>query len=451
MRVHTSTQIAELSYDIVSFLALVNGKLLHAGHGDRGASVTYGDEQGPPLDEFPMSIFGLHVEVVNGKPLYAGVRNGKEFVVYGRSEGRRYDRVCGLSFSPNGSIAYGAKDGKEEFVVVDSVEGKRYPGIWTHTFANGKMLYTADLQRRNPSLHWKENYKLHRECMVFGTEESGPYKAILKDNCRPIIAGDRQIYGALHLNGTCSIIDGSREGKQYHGVGDLTYDPADGVPMYIAIEDERIGPGSCHILVRGTEEVVRQDHIQYASWVNGKPLYVAFAWSEKRSFLIYGSERFDYDFHIGFPEIVNGKLLFVGQTGGYVGDERPFGRFVVYGTTRGETHDDVDSLEIVNGRPLYVACLPTEEHDEDGEPIPRHCVVYGAKRGPIYATITDLTHAGDIPIYRACTDHGSCVVIGDDEGHFFDATFSLRFDPERREATYGAVEGRKVHHIIVRM
>lgn len=459
MHLHTATQITTLPYTTVNFLALVNGKLLHAGTDDHGASVTYGDERGPRLDGFAPTVMSLHVDVADGKPLYVGVRNGKEFVVHGRSEGVYCDRICGLSFSPEGSVGYGATEGQEGFVVVDGVAGKRYPSIWTHAFANGKMLYAADMQKLDRGLlqdmrAWNEAYNRCRTRMVFGTEEGAPYKAILKDGCRPLIAGGRQVYGVLHPDGTCAIVDGSCEGKRYHSIRDLTCDPTDGIPLYTAILRDSDRPGR-YVLVRGTEEVVWHDHMEYASWVNGKPLYVAWqiAGEDKQSFLMYGSDRFDYGCHIGPPDIVDGQPLFIGQTGGFVGDERPLGRFVVHGDTQGPAYYDIHELEIVDGKPMYVGSLAEERYDDEGDPIPPHQrVVYGAKEGTAYARVTDLTHAGTVPIYCAWTDEQqACVVVGDEEGYCFDAVFSLQFDWERREVSYGALtlKDRKVHRVVV--
>ena len=441
MYIHTATQITTLPYNDVHFMAFVDGKLLHAGEDDYGASVTYDDEQGPRLDGFAPTIMGLHVDVVAGKPLYVGVRQGKELVMHGRKEGRYCDRVCGLFGSPQGSVGYGVTEGEESFVIVDGVEGKRYPSIWPHAFADGKMLYAADLQKLDRSLlgkgkrAWDEAFERKFTCLVFGSEEGKPYRSILKDGCRPLIVGGRQVYGVLHPDGTCSIVDGSREGERYQGVSDLCCDST-GIPLYHAIERNAGRPGK-HVLVRGTEEVVRHDHIEYASWVNGRPLYVAWQikGEEKESFLMYGSDRFDYDCHIGFPDIVDGQPFFVGQTGGFVGDDRPLGRFIVHGGTRGRAYDNISELEVVDGKPLYVASLPEERYDEEWYPIPPHQrVVYGAQEGVIYARVTDLTHAGSIPIYCAWTDDSqACVIIGEDEGYFFDAVFSLQFDPKRRE------------------
>ncbi|MDW8026564.1 MAG: hypothetical protein RMK18_11970, partial [Armatimonadota bacterium] len=58
---------------------------------------------------------------------YEARRGGKEFVVVDGEEGKEYDGIGTLIFSPDSKhLAYGAERGKKQFVVVDGVEGKEY-------------------------------------------------------------------------------------------------------------------------------------------------------------------------------------------------------------------------------------------------------------------------------------------------------------------------------------
>lgn len=450
MHTHVASTIAQLSCDTVSCLALENGRLLYAGTTDRKAQVVYGDDAGPVFDGLPVSAWGPHIAIVAGRPLYSAVRNGKELLIHGGYEGRPCDRVAGISISTDGSIAYQAKEGSDHFVVVNGVEGKRYPSVWMHGFADGKALYAVDLQRTDRTKPWKEEHDRSRQRMVFGADEGPICKAILKDRCKPIIAEGRSIYGVLNVDGSCSFIDGSRIVRQYHGLSHILPHLVEGSPLYIAIERAEPQSESQYLLMLGEKEIARHGHIDYLSWVDGAPLYIAH--EAGKNFLMHGTRRFDYDCHIGPPDLIDGKPFFIGHTGGYVGDDRLREDFVVYGDVRGERFESVYSLDLIGGKPAYTVGLPSNGYDEDGERIPRSCFVHGTERGQVYSVIRDVIAAGDLPAYTAYHDEGGpCVVVGTDEGPSFEHVFSLRFDAERQEVSYGAFKDRTVYRVTVKV
>lgn len=446
MKLHTVTTVDTLSYDQLSFIAFANGLVLQAGQANGRMSVTYGNKRGPELSWIPscVSIYGPHIEVVDGKPLYIGARDREQFVVHGQTEGRHYDDVSWL-IARDGSIGHLAKAGDEHFAVVNGVEGKRYERIWPHAFGHGKMLYDAELEPRDCNLSFREQTKRCRTAMVYGTDESPPYHFVLCDNgMQGRIVDGKPLYAVIHLDGNSSIIYGSQEGKRYQGgIGDLQW--ADGAPLYTICEP--CDGNRRHILVRGDDELACYGYIHHPSWVDGKPLYAAY--QDGRNFIMFGSDRLDDDCHIYGPDIASGKLLYIGQYGGYVGDDRERCQFIIHGDWRSERFDHIWSLLMAGDQPIYHAELPSDGYDDDGEPIRRMSVMVADQPGKVYDWIDDLTVAGNQPLYRAHTDDGWCVVVGTDEGHAFDAVFSLEFNSERNEVTYGALKGRVVYRVSV--
>lgn len=444
MRKHTATTVTELTYEQLVHIAFVNNMLLHAGVSDEGLSVTYGIERGPMLDWIPscVSIFGSHIDVVDGQPLYIGGRDHRQFVVHGQSEGRHYDDVSWL-VSRDSHIGYHARDGVHHLAIVDGVEGKHYHGLWPHAFIGGKMLYAADLNPRDPNLPRRKGYELLREAMVFGVNEGLPYKAIMHDNgMEGTIVDGKPLYAVHHVGGTCSIVHGSREGKRYQGgISHLQW--ADGASLYTACNGTYNEPDS-YVLVRGDTELAHHPYIDDPSWVNDRPLY------HTGNSVVFGNERREFDFHVCSPRIIDGVWQLHGQTGGYVGDDRPHRQFWVHGDWRSDSfYAAFGNPELINGRLMFMAELDPTEWDEDGDPIQRFCIVHGHEQGRVYRNIDDLHFTIGGPIYRADDAEGQRVVIGADEGPIFDAIFSLQFDAKRGIVTYGAIKDRTVYGVAV--
>lgn len=85
------------------------------------------------------------VSTNNKRFAYIAQVDNKQFVVLDGQEGKQYDGIMALTFSPNSQrVAYIAQLGDRQFVVVDGQEGKRYGIVKARGVVAFRSLFSPD-------------------------------------------------------------------------------------------------------------------------------------------------------------------------------------------------------------------------------------------------------------------------------------------------------------------
>lgn len=216
------------------------------------------------------------------------------FVVVDGIEGKKYENIRDLIFSPNGQrVAYIVDEGNKNFVVVDGEEGKKYNEILSLSFSfDGK---------RIAYLAWEGKSYAEREMLVVvDGKESKRYRdinimggSIFSPN------GQHYAYKAVDYS-TQSIeefivFDGE-EGKKYDKIINFTFSPDGEKFVYIAQKDNKN-----FLVFNGEEREIPYNIIDLKFSPNGQNLaYIARAYignNNNKSFVVVdGIERKKYDY-----------------------------------------------------------------------------------------------------------------------------------------------------------
>ena len=117
-------------------------RVAYIGRDEGRASVVLDGKRGPPFDEISEVALGR-----GGRVAYLARRLQAWMSVVDGVEGKAYQGVAGLVFSPDGAhLAHAALQGDAAFVVHDSVEGTRHDGIRVPTLGftkTGRLIYVA--------------------------------------------------------------------------------------------------------------------------------------------------------------------------------------------------------------------------------------------------------------------------------------------------------------------
>jgi len=260
--------------------------------------------------------------------------------------------------------------------------------------------------------HYGGNIGLADTRVIWGQDRGTPYARI---TC-VVPESDQPLYIAGNDNGEQLVIYGTTEGQPYEGIMSIPK-IRDARPLYVAYrqgELERVVWGN----VEGRHyQLIANDH--RPEIYEGKPLYVAVDGSYKQ-FVVWGemeAERFD---HIPLPpQVVDGKLLYVGAgskprnsicTRTYTKVTYYSPQRIVWGPRQGREYDRITALRHA-GQTLYYVAWKNR----------RACLVTDEQEGAWYRAIHgNIAFADTVPAYIAASDDGEMIVFGCREGRRYD-------------------------------
>lgn len=251
--------------------------------------------------------------------------------------------------------------------------------------------------------------------VIWGEDRGAPYYTIL---C-VVPESDQPLYVAEYENGDHVVVYGFTEGKRYRAIGSVPK-IRDGLPLYVA----RRGSWGYRV-VWGNVEGKRYSGIlpnPRPEIYEGKPLYIAVD-ANNQQFVVWGdmeAERFN---HIPLPpQVVDGKLLYVGadskprnsisvtrygsayRTVAYYSPQR-----IVWGKQYSREYDNITELTHSAQTPYAVAWKNQKA-----------CLLTGTEEGKWYDAINSIAIADTVPAYVAAVDDGEMIVFGCREGRRYD-------------------------------
>lgn len=390
-----------------------NGRVVTyaARQNDGKYAIFINEKKSAVYDSFNLPMF---ISPDGGNVIYTAGRNGKMFVVANGKEGKAYDAVYTIIFSPvSQSIAYISREGEKEFVVINDQEGKRY-----------------------------DNVNIGKDAFLFSPD------------------GKKVAYMAFQGQKQFVVINDQESSSYDYVVDNLVFSPDSQKLAYIVTKE-----GKPFIVI---------NHQEYRpeSWPYDVVKSLAFTLDSKELwFIVHRNERWLFDSTgAGEGSISNSdslEHLFFNKGNGVCFVASQSGKqFIDYTGLRSNSYDSInpksialspvgDELAYVVGREgsQFVVINDWTQRWRVGpngeyEPIPTETTKEGRVYDAIDSQFLIFSFDGAKIAYVAEQGGKQFVVVNEKEGKMYDGVFELTFSPDGQKITYGARSGNELWWII---